>query len=217
MNKSEESGETTTFVDGVEYNEYPPPPSLLKLMKRHYAECLIAAGSLRLSSLQYHRESERKILGDKNDGLGLFKMDGHPYSTDACNEVFAFCMSLREISQNRITQLALDGGYDCVISIMSSEEFFRRIKLQLLNDFNGDLRMQAGIVKYNREEEVDIKTLNSQKFLFNVFQKDHSFLDDREYRLAVVDYSFKFRNKKYVDLSIGSCADIMRIDKLVMP
>ncbi len=61
---------------------------------------------------------------------------------------------------------------------------------------------------------MDKRTLNSQKFHFNVFQKDPSFAPDMEYRLSLTDTSLRPQQKNLVDLAVGDCSDILSIEEL---
>lgn len=203
----------TGGAETIEYNEYPPPPLLVKAMQRRWAEPLVRDGSMRLGSLGSYQRWENQELGDPNDGEGLLRMDGHPYPTGSGNPVFAWCMAYPQISGERLCVLAKAGGYDCVVRISSPEELFRRVR-RSLRKAGANLWLHCGAVTYNREQEVDKATLNSQPFRFNVFQKDARFQEDREYRLSVTDCGFAFREKDSLDLTLGDCRDIMELEEL---
>ncbi len=105
------------IVDGVEYGAYPPPAMLVKAMERRWADELLASGSLRFGSLATYREWENKVLGDPNDGDGMYRMNGHPYLTGTANPVYAWCASMPTITDRRILLLAKHGEYDCVVRV----------------------------------------------------------------------------------------------------
>ena len=66
--------QTGTFYsekEGVEYNEYPPPGKLIKVMKKFWAEKLRLKGAIRFGNLEEYRNWENEILGDANDGKVL--------------------------------------------------------------------------------------------------------------------------------------------------
>ncbi|MDY6903286.1 MAG: hypothetical protein SWH61_01250 [Thermodesulfobacteriota bacterium] len=92
----------TMIVNGVEYNTYPPPSALVKVMKSRWAKELISFGSIRFGSLKSYREWENDILGDTNDGKGMFRMMGHPYNAGSINPVYAWCTSFPSITAERI-------------------------------------------------------------------------------------------------------------------
>src|SRR5437763_12807747 len=70
----------TLVVDGVEYSTYPPPRAIVKAMQHQWANQLVIAGSMRFGSLEYYRKLENAVLGDPNDGEGLFHMNAHPFA-----------------------------------------------------------------------------------------------------------------------------------------
>ena len=69
MHKPTRTQTGTFLVNGIEYNERPPPERLVRVMKRKWAEELASKGSLRLHTLEYFRKWENKVLGDPNDGI----------------------------------------------------------------------------------------------------------------------------------------------------
>jgi hypothetical protein len=203
----------TVLVNGIEYNEYPPPEQLLKVMKRQWAECLLGTGLVRLHKLEYYRRLENELLGDPNDGEGLYHLGGHPIQTGSVNEVYAWCLSLPVIEKGQLLLLAQHGGYDCTVVVRAPEEFFRRVK-DWLCKYKKGFQLHCGLVNYNRGEEVDKETLNSQKFNFNVFQKAPRFGDDMEYRISITNWTFKSFQEDHLDLLIGDCSGIMSIERL---
>lgn len=200
-------------MDGVEYSTYPPPGTLVKVMERRWAEPLLADGSMRFGSLASYREWENAVLGDPNDGEGMFRMQGHPYDIGSSNPVYAWCASLPTITPDRMLLLAKHGGYNCVVRIHEPLKLIRRVHAALAKG-RRTLLLHCGEVTYNRGAEVDKATLNSQKFHFNVFQKDTSLLEDMEYRFSLTDAYVRAEFKDHIDLQVGECSDIMVIDEL---
>lgn len=203
----------TIIVDGVEYNIYPPPNALVKATKRCWAEQFVAAGAMRFRHLDYYRQWENPALGDPTDGKGLFHMGGHPYTFGSGNEVYAWCSSLTEITPSRINSMALNSGYDCLVRISEPATLIQRANTASLAT-GLTLLLHCAEVSYDRGNEVDKKTLNSQKSKFNVFQKALRSAEDKEYRLAFTDVSLKSIHRDYVDLQIGDCSDILSIEDL---
>jgi len=187
---------------------------LIKAMDRKWAKKVLRDGLIRLHTLEYYRQWENDLLGDPNDGKGLYRVGGHPMEISSVNEVYVWCLSNPEISNERLHAVATAGKYNCVITIHQPEELIRRIATYLqLNHKN--LSLHCGGVKYDRGTEVDPRTLNSQKFHFNVFQKESSrFQDDKEYRVSITNYSFGRHNENFVDLMIGDCGDIISLRPL---
>lgn len=202
----------TLLADGIEYNEYPPPQLLLKAMEKQWAKKLIEVGLVRVNNLEYYRRWENEHLGDPNDGMGLFHSEGGPMQIDSMNEIYAWCLFLPEISSARLCKIA-ENSYDCTVTIHSPEELFRRMQKYLL-EHEKDCLIHCGTVNYNRGIEVDGKCLNSQKYNFNVFQKGQRFQDDKEYRVSIVNHSFKQRQDDYLELILGDCTDIISVQPL---
>ena len=209
---------TGTFYsekEGVEYNEYPPPAKLIKVMKKCWAEELKLKGAIRFGNLEEYRSWENKVLGDKNDGQGMHAVNGHEYHTGSMNPIYAWCASLPGISHGRIREIAKSNHYDCLVEIKCARKFIERISKSLHSKCQGNstLRLHCGKVQYDRGNVVSIGTLNNQKFHFNVFQKSSTFRKDKEYRLSITG-PLRPPHKKCISLDIGNCSDIITIKKL---
>ena len=208
---------TGTFYsekEGVEYNEYPPPAKLIKVMKKCWAKKLIE-GDIRFGNLEEYRSWENKVLGDKNEGQGMYVMRGHEYHTGSMNPVYAWCASLPGISHGRIWDIAKSNNYDYLVEIKCARKFIERISksLQLKYWEKSAPHLHCGKVKYDRGSKVSKKTLNKQKFHFNIFQKSSTFRKDKEYRLSITG-PLGPPHKECIFLDIGNCADIITIKKL---
>lgn len=213
MTDFQETKSGTVIVEGVEYNNYPPPPVLLKLMKSRWAKALIKFGNIRLVSLEFYQRWENKVLGDPSDGIALSHMNERPYTIDSHNEIFALCMSLPSISQERALTLAKEGDYDCMVKIVTPEQLFQRIK-GAIKRVEGSFWSHCGHVNYDRGQEVDKQTLNTQKFHFNVFQKSPDFEADKEYRLSLTNCDLKSLKTEFIEIEMGNCEDIITIESL---
>lgn len=200
----------TEIVEGVEYNAHHPPDCVIKVMKRHLAERLLSEGAIRLGNLHYYRRWENALLGDLNEGKGMFSMNEHPYEVGSGNPVYLWCAALPTITPQRVNLLANHGGYDCVVRIHQPGELIQRLQLAKDKHFH----LHCAEISYNRGTEVDKATLNSQMFHFNVFQKDARFSDDQEYRISLTDVRRRPEPFSHLDLSIGECSDIMVIGEL---
>ncbi len=203
----------TMIKDGVEYSTYPPPFALIKVMERCWAEQFVTVGSMRFGGLECYRRWENAVLGDPNDGEGMFRMKGHPYNVGSSNQVYAWCAAQSDITPERVRVLASHGGYDCLVRIHQPRTLIQRVRIALLSK-DRNLLLHCAEVSYNRGSEVDKATLNSQKFHFNVFQKDPRFSEDCEYRLSFTDTGLKSQLKKHIELEVGDCSDIMDIEDL---
>ena len=203
----------TLVVDGVEYGSYPPPIELLKAMKRRWAEALVEYGQMRFGSLASYRQWENVVLGDPNDGQGMFRMSGHPYQTGSANAVYAWCASMPGITAERTLLLAQHCDYDCVVRVHKPLVLIRRVHSALVN-VHQSLLLHCSEVSYDRGGEVNTQTLNSQKFHFNVFQKDAVFSPDMEYRLSLTDACLRAKPERFVEILVGDCSDIIAIEEL---
>lgn len=205
-----ESG--TVVLKGIEYNEYPPPNHIFKAMEQEWALSFIERGTIRLRELKYYHRLEQQYLGDPNEGKGLFHLNGHPMETRSINQVYVWCLSLPDITPRHLVQIAPE--YDCVVKVTDPEDLFLRISSHLRQTYKG-YTVHCGTVTYNRGEAVDKATLNSQKFHFNIFQKNDKFKHQLEYRGSVVNFNFERNSLDYLDLEIGSCSDIVKIVELL--
>jgi hypothetical protein len=204
----------TSLVNEIEYNEYPPPQQLRKAMERQWADELVQNGLIRLRKLEYYRELENDLLGDPNEGQGLYHLERHPMQTDSVNDVYAWCLFLPDIGSERLLALAEEGEYDCTVVIHAVENLLARMQKYLRQHYGG-LWLHCGYVQYDRGAEVNKEILRSQKFHFNVFQKAPRFRDEREYRVSITNCTFERRVENYLDLHLGDCRDIISIQPLL--
>lgn len=203
----------TLLLGGIEYNEYPPPQQLRKAMEKRWANDLIQRGLIRIRKMEYYRQWENDLFGDPNDGFGLYHLDTHPMQTDSINDVYAWCLSLPDISNERLLDISEQGKYDRTIMIHTMDKLLTRMQAYLQKNNKG-FYLHCGYVNYNRGEEVDKETLNSQKFHFNVFQKAPRFHEDKEYRVSIINYTFEKYDDNHLDIVLGGCSDIISIESL---
>jgi len=203
----------TSLVDNIEYNEYPPAKQLCKAMKGRWANELIQRGLIRIRKLEYYRKWENDVLGDPKEGRGLYHIEGHPMQMDSANDIYAWCLSLPEISSGRLLAIAAQGKYDCTVVIHDMEMLLLRIRSHLQKNYRG-MWLHCGYVNYDRGTEVSKETLDMKKFHFNVFQKASRFQDDKEYRVSITNCISKRYKESYLDLLIGECKDIISIQPL---
>ena len=204
------------WVAGIEFNEFPAPVRLVKTMERKWAERLLDRGEIMLHTLEYFREWENKVLGDSNEGHGLYVHDARQMQIGSVNEVFAWCTSLSSIAPERIRLIAKEGGYDCMLMIRDPMTLFQRMRQSLLSTHPKYL-MQCGNVIYDRGTEVEKGVLLSKTKIFhsNVFQKDkEKYADYFEYRVSVTNGTFNSSGCKKLLLTVGDCTDIVSVEKL---
>lgn len=201
----------TKIIEGIEFNAFPPPSTLIKAMEKQWAEKLIKNGTVRLNSLEFYQNLENDELGDSTEGLGELKSKGHPYNVSSVNKIFVWCGALPDASFP--TLLSLDTKYDTVIRVVNPLEFTKRIELALIDKDYSFAHPHIGSINYSRSDEVDMKSVQSQFFHWNVFQKRKKYTHQNEYRLAFTDTSFTLENDEPIDLEIGSCLDLVQLIK----
>jgi hypothetical protein len=214
MNQINKTDSGTFFVEGVEYNDYPPPEKLIKVMKKSYAEEFISKGTMRFGSLESYRKWENKELGDVNDGIGMYAINGHEFTTGSANEVFAWCASKPSISSERVLEIAKESDYECIVEIISPIKLIRRIVKKLHFFLNEIYILHCGSISYDRGSEIEKQILNSQKFHYNVFQKRIKFCVDKEYRLSITNYLQGNYHRDSFFVHLGNCSDIVQIKDL---
>lgn len=197
----------TVVEDGIEYNEHPYPPSLIKATEAKWARKLKDCGVIRLNSIRFYQSLENAELGDRNEGNGMLRLNGRPMESGSVNEVFIWCSALNTTPHEILK--GFSANYDTIIEIMDVVEFTKRIQKAAL-DVGYDLTPHLGLVQYNRGEEVTKKVLNEQKWHSNVFQKDGGYSHQQEYRFAFSNFTFNHIGSDYIDLVLGNCNDIIQ-------
>lgn len=199
----------TVIVNGIEYNDYPAPSSIIKATEKKWAIKLIEEGIVRLSSIEFYQSLENPELGDRDEGIGLLNVNGHPMESRSVNEVYIWCCASPRASHS--TLLSLSQTYDTIIRVHKIEKFVHKI-LEAARKQGHDLTPHIGAVNYNRMEDVTQKVLNEQKWHHNVFQKCERFLHQDEYRIAFGNYTFNKIGQDHIDLALGDCSDIIKIE-----
>jgi hypothetical protein len=197
----------TTIKEGIEYNTYPPPSSVLKAMERKWAVELVDNGVIRLNSLEFYQTLENDQLGDTKEGLGEFFSSGHPYNVSSGNKVFVWCSAFPQTPKP--TLLELYPKYDSIISVKNPIEFTKRIMAALSTKGYSFSLPHLGAVNYSRSTEVGIESVKSQLWHWNVFQKRESYVHQNEFRFAFTDTSFNLEQSGPIDIKIGPCSDIV--------
>lgn len=72
---------------------------------------------MHFGSLAYYRKWENAVLGDPNDGEGMFMMNGHRYEVGSINPVYAWCASLPTVTSERINKWVEPEGYDRLVRV----------------------------------------------------------------------------------------------------
>lgn len=199
----------TVVVKGIEYNEHPPPSSLIKATEMKWALKLRDEGSIRLNSVEFYQALENPELGDSNEAKGMLKLNGHPMEVGSTNEVFIWCSAIPETSPDILK--SLNPSYDAIVRVLNVDEFVKRI-ISNVESLGYTLHPHIGKVNYNRGEEVSKEVLNDQQWHHNVFQKSPDYSHQEEYRLSFSNVTFQRIDKEHIDLSLGNCNDIIEIE-----
>ncbi len=195
------------IVNGIEYNEHPSPSSLIKATEMKWALKLRDKGCLRLNSVEIYQALDNPELGDKNEAKGMLQLEGDPMETGSVNPVFIWCSAIPEASPENLK--GLNPSYDAIVRVYDIEKFVKRI-VSTAQFEKYTLYPHVGKVKYNRGEDVSKDELNNQQWHYNVFQKSPDYSHQKEYRLSF--YTCQQIDKKYIDLSLGNCNDIIEIE-----
>ena len=201
----------TIFKIGIEYNEYPPPLVLIKVMKRCWADKFIRHGCMRFGSLESFGVLESEILRDELEGCGKVVRRGIPCTIESANNIYAWCSLKSCIAYARIMELAESAGYDCLVRIRDPKTLIQRVQAELVKHKSTPRLLHCGAVTYNKGS-----ASGKQKFHFNIFQKDSIFSADCEYRLALTNADMYSKYQKADCLKIGNCSDIACIESLPM-
>lgn len=198
----------TLVIDDLEFNE-PPPSCLIRATELEWATRLRDDGVIRLNSVEHYRRVDNPELGDRNEGQGVFYINGRKYTAESCNDVYIWCCALPDTSQDILGSLS--PAYDCIITITDPIKFTKRVCSQL-NKLDVVFAPHVGEVAYTREAEVSKQVLNSQKYSYNIFQKGILHAHQAEYRLSFSNISFRRLNRQNLDLILGNCNDVVRIE-----
>lgn len=219
MRKIQKTQNGTVLLDGIEFNQFPAPFTLIKAMERKWALRLRDKGCIRLRSVQYYQKLESSELGDRNEGQGMFKLHGDPIEMDSLNKVFIWCSSYSDTDPDVLKNL--DPSYDTIIHMQNVKGFVDRI-VSTARSKGYTLQPHIGAISYNRGDEVSKVVLDNQKWHYNIFQKDKSYAHQKEYRLSFTNCprlsSTKVAFDKndiccdYLDLELGDCRNIIDVE-----
>lgn len=201
----------TVRVDGIEYNEYPTTATLIKAMDSTWAIKLREEGVIRLNSVLFYQKLESEELGDRNEGLGMLRLDGHELNMGTANEVFIWCAALPGTPKE--TLLGLDKNYDCIVAVSNTQELVSRLS-QALKEKGLKMDAHIGFVNYNRGNEVSSEELELQKFNYNIFQKSKEYRHQREFRISFsnLKLGIDVLGSQPIDLTLGDCKELIAIE-----
>ena len=201
----------TYIYKKMECNSLPLPRYLLKAMASEWAEKLVSEGVIRLGSLSFYQQFDNDDLGDHLEGEGEFFVNGHAYNTGSINKHYIWCAALPKTKHSTLTDLAEE--YDVIVKFNNLPALVERI-VNALSDKGFSIALpHVGRINYNRSSETNLKSLNSELFLWNCFQKRKKYRHQNEYRVVISDSTFEIENDEPLNLNIGSCVDIMEIIK----
>lgn len=196
---------TPTIVNGVEYEETPPPSDLWRATKYSHAMDLIQNGLLYLTNAQIYREDPDPERGDATETDGKFIRQGAPCTTGHTNPIFLWCTTL-ESDPDAV--LAVWRDCDTVIHIRNPQALAERIlRTAIVNGVKG-VSFHAGAPTYDKEHG----GTRLYYWAESIYQKPEQHAEQKEYRFALVgDYSMIGVPK--VELSLGPCDDLVSVAK----
>lgn len=213
MNRTSKRHTDPNPIADVEFRSYPPPKSLVKLMEYDWAKLFLTRGLMRFGSLESYRTWENKELGDPNDGNGMLRISGLPHGIRSRNPEYAWCSSLTKITPARMRILADSGRYNSLVLIRDPLTLIRRVLTAIRNKQANYLLPLCALAEYDKGEEDEKAALGGLKERF-LYQKDHRFADDFEYRLLLTDARHGIQSDDHLDICVGDCSDILTIEAL---
>ena len=192
---------------GIDYREYPPPPTMWKASRREWAEQLVKCGKLYLTNTNEFRHDDDPERGDGDETVGIYKIDERDCRKYVGNEIFLWCASLEACPSNL---LGVFGDCDVVVEIRNTEAFLARVRHACSSV--GYASLAAGSVSYDKSRKSE---LTEFILLDGIFQKEARQAAQREYRLALTMNATNPNVEcPYVDhmqLDMGDCSDLAAV------
>jgi hypothetical protein len=194
-----------TIVNGVGYDEFPPPADLWGATKYAYAVDLIENGLLYLTNAQIYREHSDSERGDPTETDGKFIRQGVPCATAHTNPIFLWCTTLDPDPE---AVLAVWRDCDTVVHICEPQAFAERILRTAKAQGVKGVSFHAGTPTYDKEQG----GTRPYHWAESIYQKPKLHAQQKEYRFALVgDYSMI--EVPRIELSLGPCDDLISIVK----
>ena len=192
---------TSTILNGIEYEEIPPPRSLWRATKYIHALDLIEKGRLYLTNAQSYREDSDPERGDATETDGTFIRQGVRCKTGHTNPIFLWCTTLES---NADAVLAIWRDHDTVVHIRDPHAFAQRIMMAAKAKGIEGVSFHAGSTTYDKERG----GMRPYHWAESIYQKPERYGTQKEYRFALIgDYSMIGLEK--VELLLGSCNDLV--------
>ena len=194
----------TLAVEGVEYEEYPPPNCVWRATQYEHAMSLIDQGILYLTNARVYREKLDPERGDPTETDGVFIRQGMRCTTGHTNPIFLWCASLAT------PEALMDTWSDCntIVCINNPKIFAERILQAAITQNVKGISFHAGRPLYNKEKG----GTGAYHWVESIFQKPESQLSQEEYRFALVG-EYSISDVKRIKLSLGTCRDLISIVK----
>ena len=194
-----------TIVNGVEYDEFPPPADLWRATKYVHAVDLINKGLMYLTNAQIYREDSDPERGDPTETEGKFIRQGIPCTTGHTNPIFLWCATL---DPDPDVVLALWRDCDTVVHICNPQAFAERIlKIAKTQGVKG-VSFHAGTPTYDKERG----GMRPYHWAESIYQKPERHAQQKEYRFALVG-EYSMVEVPRLELFLGPCDDLITIIK----
>ena len=192
-------------LNGVTYDNLPPPSDLWRATQYDYAVELIQKGILYLTNAQVYREAEDVERGDPMETCGVFNRKGLRCSIDYANPIFLWCMTLDPDPSSLLTVWR---DCDTVLHIRDPQMLAERILKSSKNFGVEYVSFHAGRLTYDKDRGRDERC----RFADSIFQKPERHAHQREYRFALMGDGF-MSECITLRLSLGPCSDLIEIIK----
>lgn len=197
---------STFFHDNIEY----VIPTIFKATRLDWAHDLISDGIIYFTNIKQFIDDPHSERGDVNEGTHVSARNGSRCTTRFSSlPVYIWCCTL-DSQPCRILQTWEDK--DCVIQILNTVEFARRILDAIGQQHPSLWPLYLGPVVYTKTtggyEQTD--------WADHIFQKDSRYDDQKEFRFALIGKTDE-ESKKDIVLKIGPCSDIVRLVLVINP
>lgn len=193
----------TTILNGIEYEEIPPPADVWRATKHSYAKGLVEAGLLFLTNADVYRNDPDPERGDSTETDGTFIRKGIRCTTGHTNPIFLWCTTLESDTK---TVLASWSDCDTVVRIHNPQELAQRIVKSAKAQGVDGISFHCGKPTYDKSRG----GTNPYHWSESIYQKPERYALQKEYRFALVA-NFSMIDVERIKLYLGPCRDLISI------
>jgi len=193
---------STVFKDGIEFIL----PGIQKAYPRMWAEGFLSTGMVFFTNLEIFRAEEDSERGDSLEGTSVTIRQGVRCTANYLNPIFVWCGTMENEPE---TILATWRDRDTVIQITDPLAFTQRVRDAAVAHEARILSLQVGPVTYDKDKG----SHRTYHWAEGLFQKNHQFNGQKEFRFALVGDP-NLEGTEHIVLSLEDCTDIARISGL---